>query len=127
MRSERGDVILGWLTKLALALAVVGLLGFDGASLLRTTFRASDTADRAAAEAIDAWTVTKDVQSAYAAAQASTLTSGGAVPRKSFAINADSSVHLQVRETAPTFVLHHIGLLRHIAIIISAGTARPPT
>jgi len=115
---------MGWLAKVAIVLSVLGIIGFDGASLLHTQFTTSDTAARAASEAVDAWTNSKDVQAAYAAAEVSASESGGTVPKKTFAIDADGTVQLEVRATAPTFVLRHIGPLKHFAVITSSGTAR---
>lgn len=125
--ADRGDVVLGWLTKVSVGLAVLGVLGYDGVSVLHTGFNAADAADHAAGNANDSWVAHKDVQAAYAAAQATASAGGGTVPKQSFAIEADGTVRLQVRETAPTFVLRHIGLLKHFAVVTSAGSARPPS
>lgn len=122
--ADRGDVVLGWLAKVVVVLSVLGVLGFDGASLLHTGFTASDTAAHAASDAVDVWTSSKDVQAAYAAAEVTAGRSGGTVPKKTFAIDADGTVHLQVRATAPTFVLRHIGPIKHYAVITSSGSAR---
>ncbi len=125
--ADRGDIVLGWLAKVAVVLSVLGVLGFDGASLAHTGFTTSDTAAHAASEANDVWNTSKDVQAAYAAAEVMAGASGGTVPKKTFSIDADGTVNLQVRATAPTFVLRHIGPLSHFAVITAAGSARSAT
>jgi len=94
-------------------------------SLLHTQFTSADVATQAASDANDSGTTRKNVQAAYAAAEMTAEASGDTVPKKTFAIDADGTVHLEVRATAPTFVLHYIGPLKHIAVVTSAGSARP--
>lgn len=122
---ERGDIVMAWLIKLAAVLSVAGVLGYDGFSLLHVRVSSADAADHAASAASDVWAHSNDVRAAYASAEASAVEAGGTVPTKSFAIDPDGTVHLAVHETAPTFLLRHLGPLKHWASITSQGMARP--
>src|SRR5438552_3888444 len=55
---DRGDIVLGWLTKLIVVLGVLGLLGFDAISLVQSRFQASDRATTAASAAADSYKAT---------------------------------------------------------------------
>ena len=47
-RGDRGDIVLGWLTKLAVVLGVLGVIAFDGIAVVQAHFQASDRATTAA-------------------------------------------------------------------------------
>jgi hypothetical protein len=125
--ADRGDIVMGWLTRLVAVLAILGVLSYDGFSMTQVHISTADAADQAALDASASWATTKDVKIAYAVAQAWAEGTGGTIPPGSFAIDADGRVHLSVRETAPTFVLHHIAPLRHFAVITSTGTGQVPS
>src|SRR4051794_973027 len=42
VQGDRGDVVLGWLTKLAVVLGLFGLIAFDGIAVVQAHFQASD-------------------------------------------------------------------------------------
>ncbi len=112
---------MSWLVKVVLALSIVGILGYDGVSIVHIHVIAADAADQAAMRASEEWAVSKDVKKAYVSAEISAEEAGGTVPPKSLVIEADGTVHLKVRETATTFVLRHIGPLKKFAIINAGG------
>ncbi len=107
--ADRGDIVLGWLAKVVVSLSVLGVLGFDGISLLHARVSVSDSADQAAIAARDAWQDTKNAQRAYAEAQSTATHAGGTVPAKGVVIEADGTVSVVVHKTARTFVLRHLG------------------
>lgn len=125
--ADRGDIVLGWLTKVVVTLSVLGVLGFDGISLLQARVRVADTADNAALAARDAWQDTHNGQLAYAAAESTAAESGDTVPVKGVVIEPDGAVSVEVNGTASTFVLRHISKLKKLANVTGRGRARPVT
>ncbi len=112
---DRGDIVLGWLTRLALTLAVLGLVVFDGVALVAATFQTEDAATSAARAAAESFRSSHDVQKAYDAAYAEVADSGDSVGTKDFRVAADGRVTLSVTRTAHTLVLRKIGPLEHFA------------
>lgn len=106
---DRGDIVIGWLTKIVVVLGIAGLALFDALSIGSTSVSLSDQGQYAAREASEVWQQTDSVQRAYDEAVA-TATSQNALNRidpKSFRIDADDTVHLRIGRTATTIVLHH--------------------
>jgi len=103
---ERGDIVLGWLTRLVVILGVAGIFLFDAISVGTTAMSLSDQGHYAAREASEVWQSTGSVQKAYEAAAASAFERNAlnVVDTKSFRIDEDSTVHLTVRREASTFV-----------------------
>lgn len=123
--ADRGDIVLGWLAKLVVALSVLGAISFDGISLLHARVSVADTADHAAVAARDAWLDTKNVEFAYTAAQSTAKDAGGTVPANGMVIEPDGSVRVTVQQTAPTFMLRHVGKLKNAAHVTGHGQAHP--
>lgn len=124
----RGAVVLGWLTKLVIVLAVIGVAGFDALSIVTTHLSASDEANAAAQAAEDSWSQSPgQVQLAYDAAAQYAEQHGDRIPPRSFTIAPDGTVHLRVVKTVQTLVVRHIGPLQHLQVIRAEGTATPPT
>lgn len=63
---DRGDIVLGWLTRVAAVLLFVGVVAFDLISVGATSMVLSDQARHAAREASSAWQV--DPRTAYSVA-----------------------------------------------------------
>lgn len=126
MRGDRGDIILGWLTKLALVLSVLGVLGFDAVSLVQARFQAGDRATSAAGAAAAEYASSKDLQKAYNAAFATTV-DGDTIETESFNVAADGAVTLRLHHEATTLLVHRISPLRKYVDAVGDGTARPPT
>ena len=123
---NRGDIVLGWLTKLVVALAVLGVIGFDGISLVQARVQASDRANTAAAAASDEYREHKDVQQAYNAAFA-TVPGDDTIETATFRVTPEGAVTLRLHHVATTLVLRHIGPLKHWAEAVETGQGRPPT
>lgn len=123
---DRGDIVLGWLTKLVVILGVLGVLGFDGIALTQARVQAADRATTAAVAAADDYRANHDAQRAFDAAYA-TLVDPDSIETKSFAISPDGTVRLRLHHTATTLVLHRIRALSHFAEAVETGEARPPT
>ena len=122
---DRGDIVLGWMTRVVSVLAVLGVLGFDAVSLASARFTAEDHAQTAAREAAATWAQSHVLQTAYDAALAEVLESGDTIDAASFAATPEGSVTLTLRRTAPTLVLERIPPLREWATMTATVTARP--
>lgn len=109
--SDRGDIVLGWLTKIVVVLAVAGLGLFDAISVASTAMTLSDQGSYAAREASEVWQQTGSVQQAYDAAVATATEQNpvNVVDPKTFRIDEDNTVRLQVSRTATTILLYRWG------------------
>ena len=120
---DRGDIVLGWLTKLVVIIGLLGLVGFDGVSLAQARFQAADRATTAADAAADSFATTKTLQTAFNAAYATTR-DGDVIETKTFAIAPDGTVTLRLHHTATTLLLYRVKALQHYADAVGSGTAR---
>lgn len=109
--NERGDIVLGWLTKIVLVLGVAGLFLFDAISLGTTAMSLSDQGSYAARQASERWQTTGSLQEAYnaAVAAATEMNSANVVDTKTFRIDEDNTVHLTVGRTATSILLYRWG------------------
>lgn len=123
MNSDRGDIVLGWLTKLAVTLAVLGVIGFDAVSVGAAHFSAEDRAQTAARAASAAYSSPADLQRAYEAAYFTALEQGDTIEPGDFSIEPDGRVTLTLQRTAPTMVLEKIAPLRRWAEVRTTVSA----
>ena len=124
--TDRGDIILGWLTKLVVVLSVLGVLGFDAVSLVQARFQASDRAATAAGAAAAEYATSKDVQKAYNAAFATTV-DNDTIETGTFKVASDGTVDLRLHHEATTLLVQRISPLRKYADAVGEGRARPPS
>ena len=122
--NDRGDIVLGWLTKVMAVLAVLGVIGFDLISLGTSYFQAEDHANTAARAASDAHRAGSNIQAAYDAALAEVVEHGDTIDTDSFAVGPDGRVSLTLRRTAPTLIMEKVGPLREIAEVKRTVTSR---
>lgn len=122
---DRGDIVLGWLTKLVGTLAVLGLIGFDAISLGSAQFQAEDHARAAVRAASETYRGGKDVQKAYEAALAEIAQHDETIDPQTFTIRPDGEITLTLRRVAPTMVLEKIPPLRDWAQVQRTVTGRP--
>jgi hypothetical protein len=115
--SESGSIVLGWLTRITVVLAALGLVGFELLSVAVTRVSAHDIAVQSADAAQSSWAGAKNPALDYQAAAASAESSGASIPRRSFVVNSDGSMRFVVDKTATTLVLYRIGPLAHLAHI----------
>lgn len=126
--SDAGSIVLGWLTKLVLLFAVLGLLLFDGIAIGVNNVTAQDDANLAAQAAAEAYKNTHDLQAAYSAAVAAVAADNEKVLPRSFVIAADGSVHLVLQRETRTLVLHYVKALRkYERVQVSGEAAAPPS
>ena len=121
---DRGDIVLGWLTKLVAVLAVFGVLGFDAISLGAARFQAEDHAQVAVRAAAESYRTGKDLQAAYDAAVAEVVEHGDTIDPQTFSVAPDGTVTLTLLRIAPTMVIEKIGPARDWAKMTSTVSAR---
>jgi len=124
-RTDNGSIVVGWLVKLAVVLAVLGVIGFDAISVGAGHLAASDDANQAAQAAAVDWRSNHNVQSAYDAAVESLPSTSESILTRSFTIGADGSVHLMLRRTITTLVMYKIGPLKKYTVVTTPGEATP--
>lgn len=124
--AEHGDIVIGWLTRIIVVLAVFGVVAFDGISVGAGAVGAADDADTAAVAARDVWQQSHDVQQAYDAAVSSLSDKpSDSIPASSFSIDPSGTVTLKVRRQTTTLLMQHIGPLRHLTVVVESGSASP--
>lgn len=121
---DRGDMILGWLTRIAVLLGVAGVALFDSMSIGSTAMNLSDQGDYAARQASENWQQTHDIQLAYdaAAAAATEQDPGNEVATKDFVVDSDGRVHLTISRTATTLVVFRLSATRKWAHVERRST-----
>jgi hypothetical protein len=109
--AERGDIVLGWLTRIVVVLGIAGLGLFDAISIGSTAVNLSDQGAYAAREASEVWQSTNSLQKAYdaAAAAAAEANPANVVDTKTFRVDEDNTVHLRIRREATTLILYRWG------------------
>jgi hypothetical protein len=127
---DSGEIISGWLLKVAAVLTVLGIAIFDAISIGTTFTTTEDTGNSAARTASEAWTENgKDIQKAYDAALAEANDGGGGytIDPKTFVVDPNGTVHLTIHRTASTIVVRRIGPIKHWADVShrSEGTYLP--
>ena len=122
---DSGSIVVGWLTRLVLLFAVLGLLAVDGFKVVVANFAASDDAGVAAGAAADSYAATKDVRAAYAAAVAAVADKQDVVETKTFLIDTTGAVTVTVDRTPTTLWMHHVGPLKKWTLIRQSGTGKP--
>ncbi|HEU4910752.1 MAG TPA: hypothetical protein VFV76_02530 [Actinomycetes bacterium] len=105
--ADRGDIILGWLTKITAVLAVAGIGLFDAISIGTTAVNLADQGSYAAREASEVWQSTQSVQKAYDTAVEVAREQNGLneIDPTSFRIEQDNTVRLRISREAATLVL----------------------
>lgn len=110
LAGDAGGIVVGWLTRITVVAAVVGLVAFDAISIGVSRLAVEDDGALAAREASTDLGRTHDVQAAYDAAVAAATEANplNEVPPRDFEVLPDGSVRLVVAREATTFVVHRI-------------------
>jgi hypothetical protein len=116
----------GWFIRLVGVLAVLGVIGFDGFSVVAAHLSASDDAQNVAQASANAYKVDPTWQTALTAAQQA-LPKGDTLVANSLTINANGEVSVKVRRTANSVLLHLFSQTKSWAVVTEAGTADPPS
>jgi hypothetical protein len=116
---DLGGIVTGWLTRIVVIGAVVGLAGFDGLSLVTTRLDLIDEGKQAARAGSSTWRATPNIQAAYnsAARDAAESNSLNVVHTDSFTVARDDTVSLRIDREATTLLLHRIKPLRQWTLV----------
>lgn len=111
------------MTKLLVALALVGVAGYDTVACMVDHTKTEDQAQDAAYAASENWVNTKNIYEAYDAAVASLKAENpqDQLIKTSFTIDPDGTVHLLVTRTTKTLVAGRIGFLKHFTVATEKG------
>ena len=113
--SERGGIITGWLVKLVVSLALVGVVAFEAGAILVARVGVESTALDAAGEAADELKRTGDEKAAEAAARALVEKEGAQL--EAFAVVENGgAVVVTVSKEASTLLVDRIGFIEDWAI-----------
>lgn len=136
---DGGGIVLGWLTRLAVGLTLLGLVGFDGISLGVTHLGAADDAVAAATAASEAYqraagstaaapasgpVSAAAATAAWAAASAYAGSHGERLDPAGFRLAQDGTAQVTVARTAATLLLARIPPLRRYADVRATASAR---
>jgi hypothetical protein len=126
LRRDTGSLVLGWLVKIAAALALFAVIAFDAISIGAAHVTGQDDADGAAFAAADNWRDTHNAQQAFDAAQEAADAKNETVLANGFSIDRDGTVRLLLRRTATTLVAFRVGPLKKYTVVVIKGESGPP-
>lgn len=105
VRDDTGSIVFGWLGRLTLTLALIGIIGFEVLSIAVTQVSVADAGTTAADRALTVYSETHDINAAYLSADQYLASQGVTLVKKSFEVS-DESVTFDVKKTAPTLLLY---------------------
>lgn len=103
---ERGGVIVGYFTKIAVVLAVFALCAFDAVAVGVAHMSAQDVANEAAIAGADSWSNYHNRTQAYRAAEAVAEGHDATIDPKTFQARTDGTVTLVLAKDANTMLLY---------------------
>ena len=109
---DSGTIVLGWLTKLAVTLGLLGFLAYDGVALVTATFSVADRANTYANDAASDYRTTKDINKTYEQVAAEAMSNDDTVDLRSFSIDTDGTAHVTARHTATTLWMDRVGFMK---------------
>jgi hypothetical protein len=101
---DAGSIVVGWLGRLVITLAILGVVAFEVLSIVVARVSIEDTGRTAADRALTTYTDSKDSYEAFLAADAYASDNGASLVKKSFSITQDG-VSFDLKKTAPTLLL----------------------
>jgi hypothetical protein len=114
--NSRGDIVIGWLLKLVLSLAIVGLVAFEAGALLVAHVNADSAANEVAGEASFAAAQGGNQKATEDAARTEAARQGVRLIGVSVA-NDGRSVTVVVEKTAKTLLLHRISFTKSWTVV----------
>lgn len=115
MRSETGGIVLGWLFKLIVSLAVVGVCAFEAGAVVVARVNVDTVASEAAGEAAATFQVNHNARDAERTASDYAKSKGATF--ESFTVSDDErAVFVTVSKRASTLFLHRIGPTKSWAV-----------
>jgi hypothetical protein len=117
-------MILGWFTRMTVALVVLAIVAFDGISILTAKVGVGDEAQSAAEAAAAAYQNDHTAQAILAAVQTELNDDDTLVPG-SIKVSADGTVTLKIRRTAKSIVLHLWSTSARWDVVTAQASAKP--
>ncbi len=115
------SILSNWFVKIALGLAIVAILAYDGIAIAVAHVGGQDDANNAAYAAAQSWHATHNEDAVFQAAQAAIPASDTLV--SCVATNADATDwSCTLRRPARTVVLSHISFLRSDTVATETGS-----
>jgi len=124
--SDGGGIVIGWLVKLVVVVVLVTVVAFDAISVGVSRLNGTDDANAAALAAATAWAQTHNLQSAVDAAQEAVPDAHESLVPHSLSIDANGTVHLELRRQAKTLLMFRFGPLRRYTFAVVKGESGPP-
>lgn len=114
MKGERGGIVLGWIFKIIVLLAVLALVSFETGAIIVSKVTADRVAIDASQEAGQVLASSHDQSKARDASKAVAAKDGATVTGFKV-IDGGKFVEVTVRKKASTFLVQHIGFLKRFA------------
>jgi hypothetical protein len=125
LKGDGGSIVIGWLTRIVIVAAIVGVVGYDAVAIAEAKVHASDEADQIAQDAHDTWAATANVNKAYVTAQDEAATNGDSIVPGGFTIVPKTGlVTVTVQHTATTLLVKHFSFSKHWAVMTGTGQAQ---
>ena len=121
---DSGSIVFGWLGRLSLTLAVIGLICFEVLSILVTRVGLEDVGQTAGDRALTVFSESRNPTSAYLAADQYASSQGASLVKKSFTIS-DEAVSFDLQKTAPTLLLFRLDATAGYANVKTTIYAEP--
>lgn len=117
--------MLGWLTKVALSLAVLGFLAYDGVSLVTATVSTNDHAATLASEAADDVHNLRDINKAYNMVASQAELGGDSLAPTDFVVASNGNVTITLTHEANSVWMRHIGPLKRFLKVRATASGAP--
>ncbi|HTY72756.1 MAG TPA: hypothetical protein VMI11_10085 [Actinomycetes bacterium] len=125
---DAGSIVIGWLTRIVLVAAVVGVVGYDAVSIGQGRVSTADEADQVAQDAHDTWSDTHSVDKAYTKARDEVAAHGDSIPPGGFSIQPTTGlVTVKVTHTVDTVLVKRFSFSRGWATMTATGQAQDQT
>ncbi len=108
IRGEAGSIVLGWLVRLTVVLAAVGLVAFDAIAIGVARMALVDGGEAAARSAQVAWARGGGVEAARAAALEEAQEQGFILIEPTLVVGRDGSISFDTKREVNTFLFGYI-------------------
>lgn len=123
---ERGGIVTGWLARIAVGIALAGVLLIEAGAIIVTIVNADNAAQSAAREAVVTYAHSHDRAAAQKSAERQAAAEGATLVEFSAdasGAGGQSRVTVTVRKRARTIFVHRIGFLKRFTTATATNTA----
>jgi hypothetical protein len=121
---DAGSIVFGWLSRVAITITFLGVVGFEVLSIAVTHVSIEDVGRTAGDRALTRYADTHDPYQAYLAADEYVSENGAELVKMSFEISS-VSVSFVVKKTAPTLLLYRLDATAGLAEVETKIYAEP--